>query len=600
MKMLWSGIRSIINVKNARLNNISQIVQDGKIVSNPKEIAQSFNQSFVYVASSLDKDIPRTTKFPLDYLGNRNSAFFFVSPTDRNKVKNIISQLQTGKSAGPYSIPINLLKMLSPVIVSPLVILINESFSTGIFPDKLKIAKVVVLHNKGSTDNPSNHRPISLLSVFSKIFEKLMHQRLYNFLEINEILHPLQFGFRKKHSTLYTLINMTEHIKNTIDNGNYGCGIFINLKKAFDTVNHTILLKKLEHYGIRGVPLQWFKSYLSDKKQFVSVNGHSSGELEIKHGVPQGSVLGPLLFLLYINDLPSSAKKLTFYLFADDTNIYFESSDLLHLQRTVNKELRKVRKWLESNRLTLNIDKTNFVIFRSAGKEICDNTAIKIGKKKIHRENHVRFLGVSLDSALSWKAHMTELSKKLSRAVGLYYKIRHYAPQDTLILLYHGLFASLFSYGISVWGLTYPSLIDSIFVIQKKVIRVITFNKGTARSTPLFDRLQILKLYQIFQLQILSFVFECINNLSPTCFKYYFVSISDIHHIGTRQAKKGNLYVEHRNTTQYGILSIRYAGARHWNDLPTELKESKSLFSFKTKLKNHFLSSYIQDLAPLI
>ena len=137
---------------------------------------------------------------------------------------------------------------------------------------------------------------------------------------------------------------MTEHIKNTIDNGNYGGGIFIDLKKAFDTVNHTILLKKLEHYGIRGVPLQWFESYLSDRKQFVSVNGHSSDELEIKHGVPQGSVLGPLLLLLYINDLPRISKKLTFYLFADDTNIYFESSDLLHLQKTVNKELRKVRK----------------------------------------------------------------------------------------------------------------------------------------------------------------------------------------------------------------------------------------------------------------
>ena len=132
---------------------------------------------------------------------------------------------------------------------------------------------------------------------------------------------------------------MTEPIKNAIDNGNYGYGIFIDLKKAFDTVNHTILLKKLEHYGIRGVPLQWFESYLSDRKQFVSVNGHSSDELEMKHGVPQGSVLGPLLFLLYINDLPSISKKLTFYLFADDTNIYFESSDLLHLQKTVNKEL---------------------------------------------------------------------------------------------------------------------------------------------------------------------------------------------------------------------------------------------------------------------
>ena len=167
-------------------------------------------------------------------------------------------------------------------------------------------------------------------------------------------------------------------------------------------------------------------------------------------------------------------------------------------------------------------------------------------------------------------------------------------------MLYHGLFASLLSYGISVWGLTYPSLIDSIFVIQKKVIRAITFNKGTAHSTPIFDRIQILKLYQIFQLQILSFVFECINNLSPACFKYYFVTISDIHHIGTCQAKKDDLYVEHRNTTQYGIHSIHYAGACHWNELSTQLKEFMSLFNFKTKLKNYFLFSYKHDLVPFV
>ena len=293
-------------------------------------------------------------------------------------------------------------------------------------------------------------------------------------------------------------------------------------------------------------------------------------------------------------------QEINFLFIADDTNIYFESSNFLHLQKIVNKELRKVRKWLESNSLALNTDKTNLVIFRSAGKEICDNITIMIGKKKIHRENHVRFLGVLLASALSWKTHITELSEKLSRTVGLFYKIRHYTPQDALILLYHGLFASLFSYGISVWGLTYPSLIDSIFVVQKKVIRAITFNKGTADSTPLFDRLLILKLCQTFQLEILSFVLECINSLSPACFKYYFVRISDIHHTGTRQAKKGDLHVEHKNTTQYGIRSVRYAGGCHWNELQTELKESMSLFNFKTKLKNHFLSSYKQDLASFV
>ena len=204
---------------------------------------------------------------------------------------------------------------------------------------------MITLHKKESAENPSNYWPISLLSVFSKIFEKIVHKRLYDFLEMNNALHTLQFGFRKKNSTSHTLISMTEKIRNTIDNGRYGCGILIDLKKAFDTVNHSILLKKMEHYGVRGIPLQWFASYLSNRKQYVSVNGHTSDKLQVTHGVPQGSGLGPLLFLIFINDLPNVSKFLQFYLFADDTNIYYESSDLLNIQKILNRELRKVRKW---------------------------------------------------------------------------------------------------------------------------------------------------------------------------------------------------------------------------------------------------------------
>ena len=224
-------------------------------------------------------------------------------------------------------------------------------------------AKVIPLFKKGCSMTASNYRPISLLSTFSKITKKLMYKRLYNFLEIHKILHSLQFGFRASHSVNHALIIMTESIKNSLDNKTFGCGIFLDLQKAFDTVNHQILLDKLEHYGIRGTALTWFKAYLSNRSQYVSVNGYSSNQLNVTCGVPQGSVLGPLLFLIYINDLPNSSSKLSFYLFADDTNIYFESHSLSILQKVVNKELRNVRKWLDANKLALNIDKTNCVIF---------------------------------------------------------------------------------------------------------------------------------------------------------------------------------------------------------------------------------------------
>ena len=240
----------------------------------------------------------------------------------------------------------------------------------------------------------SNYRPISLLSVFSKIAEKLMYKRLYNFLEIHKILYDLQFGFRASHSVNHALISMTESIKNSLDNKKFGCGIFLDLQKAFDTVNHQILLDKLELYGIRGTALAWFRSYLSNRSQYVSVNGYNSSHLNVTCGVPQGSVLGPLLFLIYINDLPNSSSKLSFYLFADDTNIYFESHSLTNLQKVVNKELRHVKKWLDANKLALNVGKTNFVIFHSPQKSLNANINIKIGNQYVKQAKYVKFLGL--------------------------------------------------------------------------------------------------------------------------------------------------------------------------------------------------------------
>ena len=270
--------------------------------------------------------------------------------------------------------------------------------------------------------------------------------------------------------------------------------MIVDLQKAFDTVNHKILLQKLENYGIRGKVSDWFRSYLSDRSQYVVINGHSSEILPVTCGVPQGSVLGPLLFLIYVNDLPHVSKILKFYLFADDISIYYDSENLITLQKTANKELRKVRKWLEADRLSLNLAKSNHVIFQFPAKRIDEFIQIKLGRKPIKCVYHIKYLGVLVDSTLSWKPHVTELSKKLAKSVGIFFKIRHIVTLKTIKLLYYCLFYCFISHCISVWGLTHPSVLDPLIKLQKKVIRAILFKDQLTHSTALFSKRQILKL----------------------------------------------------------------------------------------------------------
>ena len=483
-----------------------------------------------------------------------------------------------------------MLKIIGPSVSPILALLVNQSFQTGIFPDKLKIAKVITLFKKGNPELPSNYRPISLLPIFSKIFEKLMYRRLYRFLEIHDVLFSLQFGFQENHSIDHALVSLTETVKNTLDNKRFGCGIFIDLQKAFDTVNHKILLSKLEHYGVRGCALEWFRSYLSDRKQYVSVNGSNSNLLSIACGVPQGSVLGPLLFLIYINDLPSSSKKLNFYLFADDTNIYCESSDLSNLIKIVNRELRSVKKWLDANKLSLNIDKTNYIIFHSSSSSVPSDAVVKIGKKHIKRVKFVKFLGLLLDEHLSWKYHLSELSKKLARTCGIFFRIRNLLPLDVLLCLYNALFLSFLQYGLIVWGGTYASYIEPIFKLQKKAVRAISFQSRLSPSLPIFKDLKLLKLSEIFELRLSTFVFDSVNKTSPSCFHNFFLFNSSVHQYSTRQASQGDLYLLRKNSSQYGLKSIRYLGAKLWNPLPVELRNAPSKVSFKTKMKFYLLS----------
>ena len=289
-------------------------------------------------------------------------------------------------------------------------------------------------------------------------------------------------ALENKHGTCTEILELK--LLSTLDatKGDAVFQVFLDLKKAFDTVNHDILIQKLEHYGVRGASLNWFTSYLTGRIQFTYCNSKSSDRRTVTCGVPQGSVLGPLFFLLYINDLPNISNKLKFYLFADDTNIFYQSNDLDSLQSTVNKELKKLSLWLNANRLALNISKTNFVIFAAKNKPL-KNVTLLLNKKAFEQKDHVKYLGILIDSRLTFQAHTNSVLKKISRVTGMMYRIRKCVNEKTLCTIYNSLIYPYILYGVPIWGNADEVHIEPIHKIQKKAVRIISNKVGFVADT---------------------------------------------------------------------------------------------------------------------
>ena len=311
-KNTWKGIKSIININSImKIGPNSHMVNDD-LISDPKEIANTFNNYFFSIAKDLQGKIYHNGQDFTKYLTNRNKHNFFITPTDKHEIINLINNISINKAIGLHSIPSNILHLIKLNLSEPLSDIINLSFEKGVYFHDLKISKTIpTFKEKGSNLECNNYRPISLLSNIYKIIEKLMYTRLYNFFSLHNCIYDLQFEFHNKHSTNHALLSLTEDIRNVLDNNSFAIGVFIDLQKAFDTVDHEILLHKLNYYGIRGIANNWFKSYLSDRRQYVSINGVDSNEVTMQFGVPQGSVLEPLFFLIYINDLHTAIKYCT-------------------------------------------------------------------------------------------------------------------------------------------------------------------------------------------------------------------------------------------------------------------------------------------------
>ena len=401
IKNTWKGINALISLKSVASSVPAVLSLDnGDTITNPYDIANTFNNYFASIAETTKRIIKYAHKHFSDYLSNENSSTIFLQPTDKEEIANIISSFNSNKASDPNSIPYRILFLLKNEISRHLADLFNLSFMTGVFPSVLKTAKVIPVFKKDSKLDYSNYRPISLLSNIEKILEKLMYRRLYTFLNNNNI-YDLQFGFRKQYSTSLALISITENIRKALDDGKIGCRVSVDLQKAFDTVDHQILLAKLNHYGIRGVSNDWFKSYLSNRNQYVSINGYESGLAAINCGVPQSSVLGPLLFLLYINDLNQAIKFCKVHHFADDTNLLCLSNSIKKVNKLINADLKHLVNWLNANKISLNVKKTEIVIFKSKQKKLEGDLKIKLCGKRLYPTESVKYLGVKIDTNLT-------------------------------------------------------------------------------------------------------------------------------------------------------------------------------------------------------
>jgi hypothetical protein len=524
---MWNVIKAAIGKHSNKMNFPTSFFIDNKHVSNTNTIASSFNSFFSDISMRVSQNVPSANRDFSTYLPNHNVNSMFLDPIVPSDILDITKRFQPKTSSGADGNSTKLLMHTIDLVVDPITYIVNLTFQTGIFPNELKTAKVIF--KSGDPCLLNNYRPISLLSFFSKIFECVMYNKLMQFFNENDLFHKHQYGFRARHSTIDPILHLLNYCAeaNNSSPAELTLAIFCDLSKAFDTISHAILLSKLNIYGVCGLANDWIRSYLSGRSQYVDIESVKSSQQSIQCGVPQGSILGPLLFLISINDIHRSVNT-NILSFADDTTIVLSHFDPALLFREANTVLDTIFNWFCSNKLSLNAPKTQYIIIQRNNNIDLSQYNLYVNGVCLSRISECKFLGITIDEALSWRPHISRLNSKISNAL---FAIKHvfmfFLPRDSLGILYFSLIHSHLTYGILAWGTANTNIIRKTGTIQKRAIRIINNSKYNSHSDPLFKRSGIFKLKDQHQLEVMIFMHNYLHGRVPDSFRNLFSLHSD-------------------------------------------------------------------------
>lgn len=587
---MWKLINSLSANKTIERSAPAKLDSGTATTSDVKEMCDIFNTYFSNIGSSLADAIPKNysqnTTYTCTSKPNPFKLFKF-KPATTDEISKIIDNLNLNTSSGLDGLNTKSIKYLKNLIKEDLTNCINRSLNEGVFPNSLKLAKVSPIYKSGTQSDPNNYRPISVLPVISKVFEKVLYSRIKTYLDTVNFLYEKQYGFQPQSNTLSATIDIVTRIKVNIDNKQIALGIFIDLKKAFDTVSHSLLIQKLRALGIAGTALDILKSYLTNRHQIVKIQNHQSELKAITCGVPQGSILGPLLFLIYINNINELGLKGDITLYADDTSLFYFGNSISSVINDAQNDLDLLNTWFQCNLLTINISKTNYIIFAAKNKKIPEFQPLKINNVAIQKVEKEKYLGLILDKNLNWKPHIDKVKSKLTSLSGALRSFAKNIPTQVRYTIYNSLIKPHIDYLIEVWGTAVKTNLEALQIAQNKLIKVLFQYHYLTPTKTLYSETKLLNINQTYVYYNCLLVRKILKNDIRTQLNF-----TRKHHVQRMKLRNANDLILRPSRTNYGRKSILYEGAQLFNKLPIVIKETKSMSHFKSLLKNHVLKNF--------